>query len=848
MQVQLFCFLLILSFFSSTLYSQSNFSVDAYQQFLQSNQDLSYQEVQDQFKSANTYYKGLEHGTDLFEYLYYDSVIIKYHLTSQELDLLKQNQFVVSERLNFNCFGHAFHDIYIKDLPVFITTDAILHALHASYDQILIDIELSILKSNLATLLNELYHSYPQLVNKYGKNQALLEVLKDVDLYITMAKSLLDGIKGSPQYTGQEQIDEMWDAIQQEQLVSKPLFSERPRKLDFSQFTVRGHYNNDYLRDYFKAIMWLGRMDFMLTPPPENPWEEPWTRVEIRRMNLGAFMLNELINLTDVRSLLNQNNEIINFMVGESDNLTPQELSDLLNDMGLSSADQLLDDPTYDAFQTELEESNAAEQKILSQFMMMDPFNFEPGKLPVSFRLMGQRFIIDSYIFFNVVFDRIVYEDNKIWRPLPDPLDAMFVLGNDDALPLLKEELELYKYGSQLAALRYLVDSYDAEFWEASLYNVWLQAIRWLNPPENRTHFPFFMKTAAWQQEKLNTQLASWSQLRHDNLLYAKQSYTGATGCSFPHSYIEPFPEFYNQIAAFADKALAYFEQFADDSYEIFMIKSYFPRLKSVMLKLESIAQKEVSHQPLNSEEITWLKEMLFEGAVSGEPPFTGWYAELYYHMDDAAMGDYVIADVHTQPTDQAGNVVGHVLHVGVGKINLGVFLAESPATNYTPTAFVGPVMSYYEKLTNDFDRLTDERWTTMVDAGEVPIRPDWVNIYLADGKGTRLKAGRELPSVVYTGQGEEPPQNPSQYKLYQNYPNPFNPVTTITYELGSAAHVQLSVFNVLGKKVATLVNTSQMAGSQAVDFNGSHLSSGIYFCRIQACTYSDVIKMMLVR
>lgn len=848
MQVQLFCFLLILSFFSSTLYSQSNFSVDAYQQYLQSNQNLTYQEVQDQFKSANTYYKGLEHGTDLFEYLYYDSVIIKYHLTNQEMDLLKQNQFVVSERLNFNCFGHAFHDIYIKDLPVFITTDAILHALHASYDQILIDIELSILKSNLATLLNELYHSYPQLVNKYGKDQALLEALKDVDLYITMAKSLLDGIKGSPQYTGQEQIDEMWDAIQQEQLVSKPLFSERPRKLDFSQFTVRGHYNNEYLRDYFKAMMWLGRMDFMLTPPPENPWEEPWTRVEIRRMNLGAFMLNELINLTDVRSLLNQNNEIINFMVGESDNLTPQELSDLLNDMGLSSADQLLDDPTYDAFQTELEESNGAEQKILSQFMMMDPFSSEPGKLPVSFRLMGQRFIIDSYIFFNVVFDRIVYEDNKIWRPLPDPLDAMFVLGNDDALPLLKEELELYKYGSQLAALRYLVDSYDAEFWEASLYNVWLQAIRWLNPPENRTHFPFFMKTAAWQQEKLNTQLASWSQLRHDNLLYAKQSYTGATGCSFPHSYIEPFPEFYNQIAAFADKALAYFEQFADDSYEIFMIKSYFPRLKSVMLKLESIAQKEVSHQPLNSEEITWLKEMLFEGAVSGEPPFTGWYAELYYHMDDAAMGDYVIADVHTQPTDQAGNVVGHVLHVGVGKINLGVFLAESPATNYTPTAFVGPVMSYYEKLTNDFDRLTDERWTTMVDAGEVPIRPDWVNIYLADGKGTRLKAGRELPSVVYTGQGEEPPQNPSQYKLYQNYPNPFNPVTTITYELGSAAHVQLSVFNVLGKKVATLVNTSQVAGSQAVDFNGSHLSSGIYFCRIQAGTYSDVIKMMLVR
>ncbi|NOX89993.1 MAG: DUF3160 domain-containing protein, partial [Calditrichaeota bacterium] len=117
---------------------------------------------------------------------------------------------------------------------------------------------------------------------------------------------------------------------------------------------------------------------------------------------------------------------------------------------------------------------------------------------------MGQRFIVDSYIFSNVVFDRIVFKGEKIWRPLPDPLDAMFVLGNDDALPLLKEELTNYKYASQLAALRFLVDSYDTAFWESSLYNVWLNAIRALNPPENRDGFPFFMKTAAWRQNKLN--------------------------------------------------------------------------------------------------------------------------------------------------------------------------------------------------------------------------------------------------------------------------------------------------------------------------------------------------------
>ena len=71
-------------------------------------------------------------------------------------------------------------------------------------------------------------------------------------------------------------------AIEAEQMVYMTLFTEtRHRKIDFSQFTPRGHYNKEiYTRDgvitlenYFKAMMWLGRIDFLLTAPPENPWE-----------------------------------------------------------------------------------------------------------------------------------------------------------------------------------------------------------------------------------------------------------------------------------------------------------------------------------------------------------------------------------------------------------------------------------------------------------------------------------------------------------------------------------------------------------------------------------------------
>ena len=75
---------------------------------------------------------------------------------------------MVSERLSKGSFGDAFLDIYHKDLPVFISTDAILHAFHVSYDRILKDIELAVLIDKLSTLLEQLHSQMPQLESKYS--------------------------------------------------------------------------------------------------------------------------------------------------------------------------------------------------------------------------------------------------------------------------------------------------------------------------------------------------------------------------------------------------------------------------------------------------------------------------------------------------------------------------------------------------------------------------------------------------------------------------------------------------------------------------------------------------------
>jgi len=85
-------------------------------------------------------------------------------------------------------------------------------------------------------------------------------------------------------------------------------------------------------------------------------------------------------------------------------------------------------------------------------------------------------------------------------------------------------------------------------------------------------------------------------------------------------------------------------------------------------------------------------------------------------------------------------------------------------------------------------------------------------------------------------------------YELYQNYPNPFNPLTTINYNIPKSGLTTLKVYDVLGKEVATLVNEYQNAGFKTVQFNGSNLSSGIYFYKVSAGDFNKVMKMILVK
>ncbi len=822
---------------------QSGFSPDTYMQFLQESRDLSAEALLQSYPPQYTYYSYREYPTGLSSIPWFDSLDQRYSFTMEEKQMLQRNHFMVTERLASYDWASAFIGLYSADMPLFLSTDFILSTLHNSYDAILQTLEWQFLEPNLKELLHALYGQFPQLAESYGGDQRFVKVLEDVDLYVSVALSLSEGATYAPQYGSIETFEEVMEAVESEQMTYMPLFTDgRNRKLDFSQFTPRGHYNRAFytpdgiatLEDYFRAMMWLGRIDFLMTAPPQNPWESNWTDEELRRMQLGALLLNQLLYGSGMRDNLEKHEQIITFLVGPDDNLTSGELQSLF-EQTLEDPTDLFDPEQFGSFKDRLNASDDYGQKIMSNFFFVDPFSSDPGKLPVSFKLLGQKFLIDSYVFSEVVFDRIIFEGKKIWRPLPDPLDAMAALGNEDALALLENELSEYKYSAKMAGLKYLIEAYDEEFWEQSLYNTWLGAIRSLNPPVSATGLPFFMKTTGWHHQKLNTQLTSWAQLRHDNILYGKQSYTGGTGCSYPYTYVEPCPEFYNRLKEFAGNAAGFFREVLDGiplaAGE--RIIAYYDRYEELMAKLESVANKELEGRTLNETEITFLKTMI-HGYMASGPSVSGWYNDLFFDPAKGLTWDFTVADVHTQPTELNGAVVGKVLHVGNGKIDMGVVLAENPCNPGQLMAFAGPVSAFHQHVTAGFERLTDQDWEDRFRGAEetVPERPDWVAAYLLDGEGKEYPRGRALKGIPYLGTGFPKQElNPFDYLLL--FPNPAIIKSHLRLMLNQETEFRMEIFDASGRKVHAPAPRILAPAEHQIEFSVEGWPAGIYLARI---------------
>ncbi len=672
------------------------------------------------------------------------SNIRQFHLSPAASELLRKNGFAVSP-----AYYKEISDIYLEckdtNQPIFITTDAVLHTGHIFFDYLLRILEVVKLYDSAVELTDRMLElSIEQFREAHTEN--VKEAARLNIGFFSVAKRQFEP-EYQVDYGLNELVEQECENIKNHKglefrelltYIKNPSIYQAPYAYeDYSQYIPRGHYTrNEKLENYFKAMMWYGRIDFKLRPASEEP-----AITYGKKMTLQAILMADAL-LKDEKSfkLWKIIYEPTVYFVGKTDDLYVDDYIKLIKEIFPSneSVDK------YDNQETLAEFIDRAIQlrapKILSGLAFAEDGDFRVSTQ--GFRFMGQRFIPDSYMFQELVFgvkgEKIIMQytgDKKPFtmeiipnfgpvRAFPRGLDVCAVLGSKRALEILEIEgdTEYTEYYNQLNNLKEEFSLKTIEEWKQNLYWRWLYALLPLLEENKDTNLPCFMQGSAWVDKELQAVLSSWTELRHDTILYAKQSYTMA-GKGMPpepkltYGYVEPYPEVYARL-----------EEMMRDlrnnlialDLAIEGIPEKIKEFEELLDKLKIISKKEISNTLLNNKEyelvwnigskLTSLKEFPLE------------ILEKITSDTDEKME--IVADVHTDVN------TGQVLEEGVGSpFNIYVIIDSARGVRICR----GAVFSYYEFKHSMEDRLTDEKWQEMGEKRERPNQPDWVKSFVEE-------------------------------------------------------------------------------------------------------------------
>jgi len=659
--------------------------------------------------------------------------------------LLEQNGFAIIEH-DFGWFDPNRSDIvkpyeYLRmmNVPLFITADTVLHLYHVQFDETLKDTEerefVSDINGLTAALLNEALTQYEQ----YSGD--LKEAARRNVAYLAVAQKLIDPEAQVPQFVESIVASELAKIDAHQGFADNDIFIY---KEDYSQYVPRGHYTrSEELKRYFKTLMWYGRMAFLLKGA-EN-WgpagDALISEYDAKIQTMQAVLLARAIDSAQVgqrtgRQIWERIYAVTSFYVGLADDLTPYQYLCAINMVfgGNFQPVNLEDETNFLALKTVL--ALLPSPQIFGgtgNVFVIPPITPESLDQVLDktkgMRFMGQRFIPDSYIFQHLVFPEVLdYTGLAAVKPFtygftgagwarcyPRGLDVMAILGSARAKSILTElgDTDFVNYTQKFDTLKAEFDALDIYDWNRNLYWSWLYSLQALMS-EFGQGYPNFMRTEAWEKKELNAALASWTELRHDTILYAKQSYTPvATGLP-PHvtGFVEPVPEFYGRLLALTSMTRQGLSDFNALSAEVMARLIIF---ESILTRLIEIANKELMNQTLSDDDYAYIRKFgqILEAAVVG--------------VEDQGVKTTLVADVHTHTAE------GIVLEEGVGQVDLIFVACPAPPrllgedkSGGSIFLAAGPVMSYYEFKHPINDRLTDEAWRQLLASPDRPSRPTW--------------------------------------------------------------------------------------------------------------------------
>lgn len=638
--------------------------------------------------------------------------------TPAQSQLLSQNGFVVTPPVpgEYREFYQIYESFRYADQPLFITTDSVFHIYHLIFDKMLRDLETAHFITTLESLTGAMQAATQEQLEQL-RGTSLEEPARRNLAFFTVAAQLLELPQPVPPdvadlvsaelglieaHAGAE-VSPIWDR--------DDLPFEKKLIEDYSQYIPRGHYTrSDELKRYFKAMMWYGR----LTMRARDAFETRRALLLVQAMRQA-----QAADGTSAIALWQSVYEPTAFIVGKSDDLSYQEYG-VLSDSIFGAGPELTafaDDAKAQAFTQAVFQLPPPQVNSMWVWITEDKTEATQG-----FRFMGQRFTLDAYVFGQMIWRNVGTLDDP--RGLPKGLDFFAAMGSDEALSILDGMGETHydKFDSQMEKVRGEIAGLEVDSWTQNLYWSWLYALQPVIATKDG-RYPAFMGSQAWERKDLHTALGSWTELKHDTILYAKQVMAemggGGPAEAPPHGWVEPNPEAFARLLALA--------QMTRDGLESRSLLTDLTRdnLENLMSELEFLktaAESELAGRTLSDDDY-WhiqyfggvLEQLTLAAADASDP------SERNLEDQKAAL----IADVATG-IDPNGALIALEEAIGA-PTEMFVVLPDNPWR-----LAVGAVYTYYEFPVAVDSRMTDEQWQAKVEAGDTPASPEWTGIFMA--------------------------------------------------------------------------------------------------------------------
>ncbi len=622
---------------------------------------------------------------------------------------LKEFDEKLSQQLAQDGFGivpadheQLFH-IYEKndynEFPSFVTTDLFLQLYHLYFDCMLRELEtysfLHLMSEFSYDMLQAMKKIYQQAEEGTPVERAAAHNVR----FFTVAETLFTGQKSFNASTDELVAEEVEKVIKAEDDNSRFMADYKDVKFGYSLFRPRGHYTRNHaLEEYFRGMMWLQSVPFGMDNEDE--------------VNAAVILAYAMMDNPALQKKYDTLNEVITYLMGKPDNLSIPQVIAEVKKAGKPMEALLNDRQAMDVLKKNLEKIGNEQTRIRPKYERTSHNKIN---------LMPQRYMPDA----EVLQEMVDYDNKPTKRATPKGIDIFAAMGVSAAEQILMDEKTEWKdLSTNLTNMKKRMGEID---WNETIATQWMNSLKAMSDKDKDHKMPYFMENPEWAKKDLNAMLASWAELKHDAILYAKQPMGAECGGGGPpdpivKGYVEPNVQFWKKAITLLDNTQ---ELLKAHNMLTEKISQATERIHEEAEFLLRVSEKELEGKPLTDEENDQIEIIgsTFENISLDLIREPDQYLMGWSDVQGADKKVALVADVYTANADN--NPDKSILFEAVGDADEIYVVVEIGGYLYLTR---GAVLSYREFIQPiDQPRLTDEEWQEQLKQNPRKGVPEWM-------------------------------------------------------------------------------------------------------------------------